>query len=148
MDNWRNELKGIIGGRVLLTRAEQENADFEEFLDTVAVPALQEIANELNSTHERDAQVRRAPASVTLNVRHGELEEITFRLMKQFVNTGILPRAEVRINRGARFVKYESMLKDDPQNYPIAAVTQKEIIDCFIRHYKLAMSRQSGGAGN
>lgn len=141
MADWRNELSGIIGGKARVTRAEQENALFEEFLDTVALPALTEVADELNGKHGRDAQVRRAPASVTFSVRTVDVEEISFRVMKHFVQNGILPRAEVRLNRGQRFVKYESMFKDDPQNYPITEVTKEEIIGCFIKYYRMVMDK-------
>ena len=141
MADWRNELSGILGGKARVTRAEQENAFFEAFLDTVAMPALGEVAGELNNKHGRDAQVRRAPASVTLSVRTGEVEEITFRVMKNFVQNGILPRAEVRLNRGQRFVKYESMFKDGPQTYPISEVTKDEVIACFIKYYRMVMDQ-------
>ena len=141
MADWRNDLSGILGGKARSTRAEQENAFFEAFLDTVAMPALSEVAGELSNKHGRDAQVRRAPASVTLSVRAGEVEEITFRVMKNFVQNGILPRAEVRLNRGQRFVKYESMFKDDPQTYPISEVTKDEVIACFIKYYRMVMEK-------
>lgn len=146
MADWRNELSGIIGGKARVTRAEQENALFEEFLDTVALPALTEVADELNGKHGRDAQVRRAPASVTFSVRTVDVEEISFRVMKHFVQNGILPRAEVRLNRGQRFVKYESMFKDDPQTYPITAVTKTEIIGCFIKYYRMVMDQSQANA--
>lgn len=139
--DWRNELTGIMGGKARATRAEQENALFEEFLDSTAMPALAEVSDELGGKHGRDAQVRRAPASVTLSVRAGDVEEITFRVMKHFVQSGILPRAEVRLNRGQRFVKYESMFKDDPQTYPIAEVTKDDIILCFLKYYRMVMDK-------
>jgi hypothetical protein len=141
MADWRNELSGILGGKARATRAEQENAIFEAFLDATAMPALNEVAEELGGKHGRDAQVRRAPASATLSVRNNDVEEITFRVMKHFVQNGILPRAEVRINRGQRFVKYESMFKDDPQTYPITEVTADDIISCFIRYYRMVMDK-------
>jgi hypothetical protein len=131
-------------GKARVTRAEQENAVFEAFLDATAMPALAEIAEELRDKHGRDPQVRRAPASVTLSVRSGDTEEITFRVMKHFVQSGILPRAEVRINRGQRFLKYEAMFRDDPQSYPIADVTKDDIIACFIKYYRMVMD--SGAA--
>ena len=143
MADWRNELNGILVGKARVTRAEQENAVFEAFLDATAMPALAEIAEELNGKHGRDAQVRRAPASATLSVRSGEVEEITFRVMKHFVQSGILPRAEVRLNRGQRFVKYECMFKDDPQNYPIADVTKEEVIGCFLKYYRMVMDNST-----
>ncbi|HPB11463.1 MAG TPA: hypothetical protein PLU38_10645 [Kiritimatiellia bacterium] len=148
MADWRNELSGILGGKARATRAEQENAQFEAFLDTVALPALNEVAEELTGKHGRDAQVRRAPASVTLSVRAAEVEEISFRVMKHFVQTGILPRAEVRINRGTRLVKYECMFKDDPQNYPIAEVTTQEIIAAFIKYYRMVMDPGQASAAD
>jgi len=148
MADWRNELSGILGGKARATRAEQENAQFEAFLDTVALPALNEVAEELIGKHGRDAQVRRAPASVTLSVRAAEVEEISFRVMKHFVQTGILPRAEVRINRGTRLVKYECMFKDDPQNYPIAEVTSQEIIAVFIKYYRMVMDTGQASAAD
>ena len=148
MADWRNELSGILGGKARSTRAEQENAQFEAFLDTVALPALNEVAEELIGKHGRDAQVRRAPASVTLSVRAVEVEEISFRVMKHFVQTGILPRAEVRINRGTRLVKYECMFKDDPQNYPIAEVTSQEIIAVFIKYYRMVMDPGQASAAD
>ena len=148
MADWRNELSGILGGKARATRAEQENAQFEAFLDTVALPALNEVAEELICKHGRDAQVRRAPASVTLSVRAAEVEEISFRVMKHFVQTGILPRAEARINRGTRLVKYECMFKDDPQNYPIAEVTSQEIIAVFIKYYRMVMDPGQASAAD
>lgn len=144
MGDWRSELNGMMGQRACVTRAEQENADFERFLDKVAVPALTEVAEELTKKHQRDAQVRRAPASATLQVRFDELEEISFSIMKHFVQTGILPRAEVRLNKGVRFVKYASMFKPDPQNYNAMDVTGDEIIHCFLKYYGMVMC--GGGA--
>jgi len=137
--DWRNELGGILAGKARATRAEQENAIFEAFLDTVAIPALQELAEELNTRHGRDAQIRRAPASATLGVRYNDIEEITFRVMKHFVQSGILPRAEVRLNRGQRLMKYDCMFRHDPQTYPIAAVTKDDIILVFLKYYRMGM---------
>ena len=135
-----------MGGKARVTRAEQENAVFEAFLDATAMPALAEIAEELIGKHGRDAQMRRAPASATMSVRAGEVEEITFRVMKHFVQSGILPRAEVRLARGQRFVKYESMFKDDPQNYPISDVTKDDVIGCFLKYYRMVMDSGQGNA--
>lgn len=139
MKDWRSELSGMVGARACVTRAEQENAVFEHFLDTVAMPSLTEVAEELRIHHGRDAQVRRAPASVSLQVRYGDEEEITFRVMKHYAQSGILPRAEVRLNKGAHFVKYESMFKADPQIYPISDVTEEDIIACFLKYYGMVM---------
>lgn len=137
--DWKNELSSIMEGKARVTRAEQENADFEAFLDNVAVPGLNEIADEFCKKHNRDAQVRRAPASVTLSVRSNDTEEIIFRVMKHYVSNGILPRAEVRVNRGQRLTKYESMFRADPQTYAIAAVTKEDVIMTFIKFYRIGL---------
>ncbi len=141
LSNWRTELGGILGGRARATRAEYENSVFEEFLRTVAMAALNDLAEELNANLGRDAQVRLAPGSATISVRNKatDAEEITFRVMKHFVQNGILPRAEVRLNRGQRLVKYESMFRPDPQTYPISVVTADDIIQCFLRYYRMGM---------
>jgi hypothetical protein len=137
--DWKNELSSIMECKTRVTRAEQENAVFEEFLDKIAVPGLNEIADEFCKKHNRDAQVRRAPASVTLSVRSNDTEEISFRVMKHYVQNGILPRAEVRVNRGQRHTKYESMFRADPQNYTILAVTKEDVITTFIKYYRIGL---------
>jgi len=139
MADWKNELGNILGGKARATRAEQENAVFEAFLDATAVPALNDVAEELNGHHGRDTQIRRAPASVTLCVRNHDAEEITFRVMKHFAQNGILPKAEVRLNRGQRLMKYEGMFRPDPQTYAISTITKEEIILCFLKYYRTGM---------
>jgi hypothetical protein len=136
---WKSELSKIMELKARATRAEQENADFEEFLDTIAIPGLTEVADELNNRHNRDAQVRRAPASATLAVRTNDREEISFRVGKHYVQNGILPRAEVRINRGQHLSKHEGMFRPDPQNYPISDVTKEDVILTFIKYYRMGL---------
>lgn len=141
MADWKSELSGIISSKARTSRAQQENAIFEGFLDEVAIPALRSIADELNTNHGREALVRRAPASATLNVRYEDTDEITFQVMKHFVQTGILPRAEVRLSRGQKMIKYAGMFKDDPQNYPASHITQDDVIQSFLKYYRLTMDK-------
>jgi len=136
--DWRNELGSILAGKARGTRAEQENAIFEAFLDTVAIPALQEVADELSARHGRDAKIRRAPASATLSVRYNDIEELTFHVMKHFVQNGILPRAEVWLNRGQKRMKKEDTFRSE-KVYPISAVTKDDIILCFLKYYRMGM---------
>ena len=144
MDDWRRELHEIVNERVRVTRAEKENAAFEEFLDGVAKPALEEIAKEFSAIPVRDAKVRRAPASVTLQVMAENVEEISFRILKHYATDGILPCAEVRVNRGAHVAKYETMLRDAPK-YAIEDVTDEDVIATFMRYYRLVKNAGSGG---
>ncbi len=141
MTDWKEELGGIINSKAKASRAQQENAVFEDFLDEVAIPTLQKIADELTTTHGRETQVRRAPASATLNVRFEDNDEIAFQVMKHFVPTGILPRAEVRLSRGQKMIKHTGMFKDDPQNYSISAISKEDIIRSFLKHYSMTMEK-------
>jgi hypothetical protein len=147
MADWKKELSDMISSKARASRAQQENAVFEEFLDAVALPALQGIAAELKENHGRETHVRRAPASVTLNVRYEDSDEITFQVMKHFVQNGILPRAEVRLNRGQKMLKYAGMFRDDPQIYPITDVTGDDVIRCFLNYYQLTMDKNLRSAG-
>jgi len=141
MADWKNELGDIISSKARVSRAQQENAVFEKFLDEVALPALKEIADELQKNHERETNVRRAPASVTLSVRYEDTEEISFQVMKHFVANGILPLAEVRLSRGQKMLKYSGMFKEDPQTYPISDVTKTDVIQSFLKYYRLTMDK-------
>lgn len=142
--DWKKELNSILEGRARVSRAEQENAMFEEFLDKTAVPALHEIASEFTANHGREAKVHRFPGAALLTVMNNGVEEISFRIFKHFVANGILPSAEVRVNRGACTAQYSSMFRPDPQTYPISAVTGEDVITCFIKYYRLV--REGGVA--
>lgn len=147
MTDWKKELNGIVRSKSPMSRAQQENEIFEEFLDEIAMPALKKIADELNGNHGREALVRRAPASATLQVRFEDQDEITFQVMKHFVQSGILPRAEVRLNRGQKLIKYAGAFKEDPQSYPISDVTQEDVIQCFLKFYRLTMDKNLRSPG-
>lgn len=143
MENgWRMELREIVNERVRVTRAEKENAAFEDFLDRVAVPALEEVAGEFASIPSREAKVRRAPASATLQVTADNVDEISFRILKHYAVDGILPCAEVRVNRGAHTAKYETLLRGD--QHTIADVTGDDVIAKFIHYYRLVKNSGTG----
>lgn len=147
MIDWKKELNGIVRSKSPMSRAQQENEIFEDFLDAIAMPALKKIAEELTENHDREALVRRAPASATLQVRFDDQDEITFQVMKHFVQSGILPRAEVRLNRGQKLIKYVGAFKDDPQSYPISDVVQEDVIQCFLKYYRMTMDKNLRSTG-
>ena len=141
MSDWRKELGGILEGRARASRAEQENAQFDTFLQQVASPALHELADELKR-HKRDAQVRTAPAAIQLTVRNGDIEEIAFRVLKRSVPNGIVPYAEVRLRKGLRLVKTESVLRDTPAVATIEEVCRDDVIQCFLKHYRMVLDAE------
>ena len=138
MSDWRKELGGILEGRARASRAEQENAQFDVFLQQVAAPALNELAEELKH-HKRDAQVRSAPAAIQLTVRNNDVEEIAFRVLKRSVPQGLVPFAEVRLRKGLRFVKNESVFRDPPASATLDDITHEDIIQCFLKHYRIVL---------
>ncbi len=145
MADWRKDLSDILEKRVRASRAEQESAQFEAFLKNIAGPALRDVAEELNR-HKRETQVREAPASLILTVRHGDVEEIAFRVLKRSVPYGILPYAEVRLRKGLRLVKTDGVFRDAPTNYGLNDVTRDDIIQCFLKHYSMVLDAQQPSA--
>ncbi len=143
MSDWRKELGGILEGRARASRAEQENAQFEAFLGQVASPALNEIAAELRE-HKRDAQVRAAPVAIQLTVRNGDVEEIAFRVLKRSVPNGIVPFAEVRLRKGQRLVKTESVFRDPPALATLEEITKEDVIHCFLKHFRMVLDAEQG----
>ena len=137
MADWRQELDSIFEGRARAARAEQENAEFEAFLDGTALPALQELANEFNGRHGMDARVRRTPGAASIAVYGDGVEEINFSVLKHYCQDGILPSAGVRVNRGAYVAKYEVMFKSDSLPYRLANVSREDVISCFIRYFRM-----------
>ena len=145
MSDWRQELGSSLERQARAARAEQENAQFEEFLDKVALPALQDVAMELNGHGGCEVRVRRAPGAAALTVITGGSEDIAFRVLKHYGPNGILPSAEARVNRGAGFyAKYEGMMRDGRQDYTIEQVTKEDVIGAFIRYFRLV--REGGAA--
>ena len=136
--DWRAELGGILGGRSRLSRAEQEANQFSEFLGRVAKPALEQLAAELEK-HGRQTSIRENPASIAITVTNGGIEEISFRVLRRSVPSGILPYAEVRMRKGTRLVKTESNFRDVGTIYSIDDVAGEEIIRCFLGHYRDVM---------
>ncbi|MDA3924854.1 MAG: hypothetical protein PF904_09170 [Kiritimatiellae bacterium] len=148
MADWKNQLSGIISNKSRASRAQQENAVFEAFLDAVAIPALNIIADELTQKYGRETHVRRAPASATLNVRFEDNDEIIFQVMKHFVQSGILPRAEVRLSRGQKLIKHTGLFKEDPPKYPVSDISQDDVIQCFLKYYSLTMDKNLKSSGD
>lgn len=136
--DWRNELGKIIDKRAKMTRAEMESARFVQFLENVAMPALQELGTELGK-HDRKINVRATSVSATISVFNGETEEISFRILSRSLPAGIVPYAEVRMRKGQRLVKAEGNLKGTGASGTIEHVTAPDIIACFLSYYRAAM---------
>lgn len=137
-NDWRTELNNIIDNRAKMTRAELESARFVQFLETVAMPAFQELSAEFGK-HDRKVMVRQTSISATLSVSSGDTEEISFRILSRSLPNGIVPYAEVRMRKGQRLVKAESNLKGTNPAGTIENVIAPDVIACFLSYYRAAL---------
>ena len=138
-NDWRTELNKIIDTRAKVTRAEQESARFVQFLEGVAMPALQELSTDLGK-HDRKVAVRQTSISATISVSSGDTEEISFRILSRSLPAGIVPYAEVRMRKGQRLVKAESNLKGGTTPAgTIEQVTAEDVIACFLSYFRAAL---------
>ena len=137
-NDWRTELNKIIDSRAKMTRAELESARFVQFLESVAMPALQELGTELGR-HDRKVAVRQTSISATIAVSSGDAEEISFRILSRSLPAGIVPYAEVRMRKGQRLVKAESNLKNTSPAGTIEQVSASDVIASFLSYYRAAL---------
>jgi hypothetical protein len=107
-------------------------------LREVATPALQDIAQEMRRLG-RVANVREAPASTILTIyRNGNVEEICYSITRQFVNDGILRRANVRVVRtNSRTTTHDEPFKNEGEKYSIDDVVYDDVIRSFLKFYKM-----------
>ncbi len=133
MADWKQELENIFLSDSQASRAERENARFVRFLREVATPALNEIAEEMRRLG-RVASVREAPASTILTIyREGNVEELCYSVTRQYVNDGILPRANARVVRmNARTTTHDEPFRPENVRHTIDDVTKEVVIRSFL----------------
>jgi hypothetical protein len=137
-NDWRAELNQIIDSRAKATRAELESARFVQFLESVVMPAFQELSAELGK-HDRKVTVRQTSISATLSVSSGDTEEISFRILSRSMPSGIVPYAEVRMRKGQRLVKAEGHLKGTNPASTIEHVATADVIAGFLSFFRAAL---------
>ncbi len=143
MADWRQELGNILEKRARASRAEQEKAQFEAFMRDIVAPALNDLAEELRK-HDRNVNVRTAPAAMVLSVSNGEFEEISFRVLSRSVPNFVVAYAEIRLRKGQRLVRIETNIKEGQT--PLSETTQDDIISCFLKYYSMVLdSDQQAG---
>ncbi len=138
MADWKQELENIFLSDSQASRAERENARFVRFLREVATPALNEIAEEMRRLG-RVASVREAPASTILTIyREGNVEELCYSVTRQYVNDGILPRANARVVRmNARTTTHDEPFRPENVRHTIDDVTKEDVIRSFLTFYRM-----------
>ncbi len=138
MADWKQELENIFLSDSQASRAERENARFVRFLREIATPALNEIAEEMRRLG-RVASVREAPASTILTIyREGNVEELCYSVTRQYVNDGILPRANARVVRmNARTTTHDEPFRPENVRHTIDDVTKEDVIRSFLTFYRM-----------
>ncbi|NLL83857.1 MAG: hypothetical protein GX230_06410 [Lentisphaerae bacterium] len=134
MGNWRKELGKIVTGKGSATRAELENAQFADFLKNTAAPALQQIAGEL-AQYNRETSIREAPASVAFTVRRDGIEEVSFRIMRRYITSGIVAYAEVRVAKGTHYTRHDVAFGESGATVDL--LTEDDIINSFLKVYRM-----------
>ena len=140
MSDWRAELGTFLTDRNRKSRAEKDAARFRDFLANTALPALQEIANELKK-YGRAATVRQTEAAAVLSVSSDEEDEITFYVLyRTQTDATILPCAEAhyRTRKGQAPTKANVFFRDSSSSYTLEDVTKEEIIQGFLKVYRLS----------
>lgn len=139
MEDWKQELENIFLSDSQASRAERENARFVKFLREIATPALNSIAEEMRRLG-RIASVREAPASTILTIYrdNGNVEEICYSVTRQYVNDGILPRANARVVRtNSRTTTHDEPFRPQGVRYTIDDVTTDDVIRSFLTFYRM-----------
>ena len=140
MSKWKNSLSSFF------EQSEEQcdkdkKTDLEQFILTVATPALEEVASELQA-HGRTCTVRASDSTVTITVTHNGTEEITYRIESRTFPTGVLPVAEVRYRQrgGRKLVSSESMFRNGQHDYKIPDMVKEEVIEHFIQNYTMRVN--------
>ncbi|NQT94216.1 MAG: hypothetical protein HQ559_15760 [Lentisphaerae bacterium] len=134
MTNWRNNLDTFF--REEEGKQQQEASPLATFICKVALPALEEVAEELQA-HGRTARLRSTETSATIIVERNGDEEMTYRLQGRTFPNQVLPYAEIRFRqrKGLRFISVESMIRSGDADYAMEDITQEEVIRDFIENY-------------
>ncbi|MBM4143226.1 MAG: hypothetical protein FJ225_06505 [Lentisphaerae bacterium] len=135
MSDWREDL-GRFMEQGDKARKQERRTDLEIFIAEKVVPALEQVAAEIDK-HGRRATLRSSATSAALTVTRAGEEEMTYRVMGRTLPNGVLPCAEVRFRqrKGLRFITVESMFRSGAQDYTLADVTPDEIVRDFVQNY-------------
>lgn len=139
MSDWRADLGNFLIDHNRKNRAEKDAARFRTFLTNTALPALQEVGNELKK-YGRTVAIRQTEAAAVLTVTMGEENEITFYVMyRTMTDATILPCAEAHYQsrKGQVPSKANVFFRDTAAPYALEDITKEEIIQGFLKVYRL-----------
>ena len=136
LPNWR--MRFVNGAaRTQNTRAEQEEAEFLEFIATVVRPAFSSIAQQL-AEKGRTVTPHETRAACGITVANGMTEEITFRILRQTLPNSIVPSIEVKMHerRGLRIQSKTVPLSiGSEKQVSLRETKSEEIVAAFFKFY-------------
>mgnify|MGYP001262284037 CR=1 FL=1 len=140
LPNWR--MRFVNGAaRTQNTRAEQEEAEFLEFIATIVRPAFSSIAQQLVEKG-KTVTPHETRAACGITVSNGMIEEITFRILRQTLPNSIVPTIEVKMHerRGLRIQSKTVPLSIGSEKMASLRETKSdEIVAAFFKFYTEAL---------
>ncbi len=138
MNDWRINLGNFLTEHNRKSRAEKDAARFRDFLSNVALPALQEVGNELKK-YGRTIAIRQTEAAAVLAVTMEDEEEISFYVMyRTLTDAAIVPCAEARYQSRKTHAprKANIFFRNTSTPYTLDDITKDEIIQGFLEVYR------------
>lgn len=141
MSDWQTNLDDFFGETEPSSPRSEPKMDMKGFIDTVAVPAFNEVADAMRS-HGRDVTIRNTDASAAIMICLNGEEEMSYRVQGRMFPNGLRPYAEIRFRerKGHRYISVESMIRSGGE-YQLSDVTRQEVIDDLLRHYMRRVKR-------
>ena len=139
--SWRQDLDAFFRQRELRQQREQESINkwqrvADEFLDSVAMPALEELKPELEK-HGRKVEVARAYQRAVMTVEYQNEEELAYMVRVRVTAHGAraYPEMRLRIWTGDRQYTAQGSFRSGAQDYGAADITKDEVINYFVAQY-------------
>jgi hypothetical protein len=135
VSDWRNTLDSFFQESDRQEQ-EQQKTPFERFISDTAVPAFEELREELERRGRR-VTLRESASSAVMTVFDGGNEEIMYRLQERTFPDRTLPYAQVRMRErgGLKLVTVETMLRSGAPNYHTEDISREEVIQSVLQHY-------------
>lgn len=140
MDNWRETLKKMMQakGATIEKKAlnlEEARSQIKNFLDTVVIPAFEDLQEELKK-YGRNAIVERNDGHAALVVLRDDVEEFSYSIRGRCYHRMSFAYPEIGLDDGARICKAEVLLGDQVRfGNKLGVFTRDSIIRDFLNEY-------------
>lgn len=147
--DWKAMLSEILSKRDARTGAgavRGTRPEVERFLEEVALPALQDLRQELEQ-HGRKVKLDRAPGYLALTVQdpHGH-EEFYYGIRSRTTRpaTFVFPEFDPR-DAGKTVSRAEVMLRSGPASFDLSGLSREQVIRHFLHEYRKWIGWRNAG---